>query len=177
MGDWIAAVFGLVGAVVGASAAIWGANRAAQMSANLLVVQLRAEDQRWQRDQRQAAYQAMLNADRRLTDACAVAVRNRGDEPPGIFDQIAAASEEAREAARLLEIPGPQSVVDAATQLLVAENVLLAIQPIRTQDLRRWREALQQHQVVAAAFRRAARSALGYVDLEVPALPPTDGAI
>ncbi|CAM5318756.1 hypothetical protein SCHAM137S_01946 [Streptomyces chartreusis] len=76
----------------------------------------------------------------------------------------------------LLEIPGPQYVVDAAQQLLDVHHTMWAYQPVRPQGLRQWTEVMGRHSEAQSDFRRAARRALGYVDLDVPAAPPAGGA-
>ncbi|MCF2535986.1 hypothetical protein K6168_09915 [Streptomyces sp. FB2] len=41
-----------------------------------MALQIRKEEERWQRDQRLAAYQALLDADHRVTEAAEVAIRH-----------------------------------------------------------------------------------------------------
>ncbi|MGW3635612.1 hypothetical protein ACWD7F_36780 [Streptomyces sp. NPDC005122] len=168
MSDWVAAVFGLAGAGVGAVAAIWGANRAAKVSANMLSLQLHAEDRRWQRDQRQTAYQAMLEADLRVTAAVGLAFEDRGEAgtPPADMTEAAFATRrQVYAAASLIEIAGPQRVAAAARELLDSGSALVALLPIRPgTPLRERTRALLRHEELRSAFRQAAREVLGYID-------------
>ncbi|MFE2813788.1 hypothetical protein ACFXGG_25615 [Streptomyces nigra] len=41
-----------------------------------MALQIRKEEERWQRDQRLAAYQALLDTDHRVTEAAEVAIRH-----------------------------------------------------------------------------------------------------
>lgn len=168
MSDWAAAAFGLAGAGVGAAAAIWGANRAAKVSANMLSLQLHAEDRRWQRDQRQAAYQAMLEADLRVTAAVGSAFENRGEPgslPADMTEAALATRRQVYAAASLIEIAGPQRVAAAARQLMDSGSALVAFLPVRPgTPLRERTRALLRHEELRSAFRQAAREALGYID-------------
>lgn len=164
--EWVAAVIGLVGAGVGAGAAMWGAHRAARSNQEALAVQIRKEEERWQRDQRLAAYQALLDADHRVAEAAEVAIRHRDCPTTKMLAALRTASDMARRAAWLIEIPGPQEVVDAAKRLTDVHHTMWAYQPVRPQGLCQWTDVLQRHGEAQADFRRAARGALGDVDLD-----------
>ncbi|MFE7649898.1 hypothetical protein [Streptomyces phaeoluteigriseus] len=164
MSEWMTAVVGLAGAGVGAGAAVWGAQRAARASQEALALQVRKEDERWMRDQRQSAYQALLDADRDVHEAIAANLREQGYQQS--HSDVRAAIRTSSTAARLIEIPGPQSVVDAAQQLLIAQTSLANFLPLRPENARQWNAAMTRHREVSAAFRQAARRALGYADLD-----------
>ncbi|MFI0086493.1 hypothetical protein [Streptomyces bobili] len=137
------------------------------MSADTLAVQVRAEDHRWQRDQRQAAYQAMLEADLRLTGVIGTFTTSGGsvvtDESRGL---ITTARGEVYGAVTLIEITGPQQVRTAAGLLLDSVSTLIAFQPVQRAQVNQWARALRRHEELRTRFRQAAREALGYVDLD-----------
>lgn len=171
MGEWVTAVIGLLGAVVGAGAAMWGAQRAARASQEALAVQVRKEDERWMRDQRQAAYHAMIRADMTITTVSR-AVRGMGDERTGrLTPELDAMWKEARgeayAAMSLIELCGPQLVLDAARELWFAGDGLVSASSMPTEpesdDLQSL-TAVTRHLRAMTAFRGAVRGALGYGD-------------
>ncbi|MFJ2816117.1 hypothetical protein [Streptomyces sp. NPDC087294] len=172
MSDWVTAVFGLAGAGVGAGAAMWGAWRAARMSQEALAVQIRKEDERWIRDQRQAAYQAMLDADHHVHEAIMAASGN----PDGGLEDVDAALKRSDRAARLIEIPGPHTVVDAATRLWSAHADWAVVEVRGREGRLRYMEAMKRRREAVAAFRQAARSALGYAEFDASELPSAERA-
>nr|WP_107908928.1 hypothetical protein [Streptomyces chartreusis] len=134
----------------------------------MLAVQLRAEDHRWQRDQRQAAYQAMLLADRRVEEAVAAAVRHGGPLTADLIEALRLGAAASREAVLLIDVTGPASVMDAASSLMGTHSDLWTQQPQWPQGPGQWGEAIGRLHVAQVNFRRAARTALGYVEPEPP---------
>lgn len=168
--EWATAVIGLLGAGVGAGAAMWGAQRAARVSQEALAVQIRKEDERWMRDQRQAAYHAMIRGDRLQTMAARELQTKRDGPsnvlPPELETVWEKAEEETFAALSLIELCGPQPVLDAARELYEAGRDLIIEwswpRRPRDEDVSRIRAAHQRQQAALEAFRVAAREALGY---------------
>ncbi|MFD5583310.1 hypothetical protein CFC35_10260 [Streptomyces sp. FBKL.4005] len=171
MQEWVTAVIGLAGAAVGAGAAMWGAQRAARASQETLAVQIRKEDERWKRDQRQVAYHALIRADMSCQQAAYDAAGVAADQLPPEWE---AASEAARHesfaALSLIELCGPQSLLEAARELRDAADAMMLDHSVG---------AARRHHEALLAFRGEARRALGYESQpspfrrgELPRLPP-----
>ncbi|MFJ7090389.1 hypothetical protein ACIQWL_08990 [Streptomyces mirabilis] len=173
MGEWVTAVIGLLGAGVGAAAAMWGANRAARVSQEALAVQIRKEDEHWMRDQRQAAYHALIRADTMQQEA-AIALQGQRGEDGDVSAELRevedAAHREMFAALSLIELCGPQPVLEAARELKEAGSRMVMIFSWRSESARSKRHDTYERQRVALdAFRSAAREALGYgSDFRVP---------
>ncbi|MEU3290494.1 hypothetical protein [Streptomyces longwoodensis] len=173
MNEWLTAVIGLAGAAVGAGAAAWGARLSTRASLDMFVVNVQREDERWMREQRQAAYHAMIQADMGLMNT-ALKLEGKGNEnrrlPPELEPMQQAAAREAYAALSLIELCGPQSVLEAARKLHKWGNALVGARAfvhcdnsgIQPGDVYAWQqEALLE-------FRNAARAALGY-SVDAPA--------
>ncbi|MFC7989475.1 hypothetical protein ACFUV2_09240 [Streptomyces pilosus] len=169
MQEWIAALVGLLGAAVGAGAAMWGAHRAARASQEALAVQVRKEDERWRRDQRHTAYQAMFRADMAQQAAAKAVIGERhthDDElSPELKALITEAHEEALAALSLIELCGPLPVLETAEELEKAGLELMQVYSFpRSQEnfTSAAQRATARHWAALKAFRTAARDALGY---------------
>ncbi|MGV9290744.1 hypothetical protein [Streptomyces sp. NPDC003719] len=169
MQEWIAALAGLLGAAVGAGAAMWGARIAARSSQEALVLQIRKEDERWRRDQRHTAYQAMFRADmaQQAATKAVIGVRYTHDDDlsPELKAQMAAAHEEALAALSLIELCGPLPVLEAAEELERAGHTLMQVYSFpRSQEnfTSEAPAANARHWAALKVFRTAARDALGY---------------
>ncbi|MFD3585769.1 hypothetical protein [Streptomyces sp. NPDC058683] len=168
MGEWMSGLFGLLGAGVGAVAALWGAKATARSSLEIFSVQLRRDDERWIRDQRQVAYHAMLAASMECEKAGMELEGNAPNNDPRLPPEL----EEVRQAAwgasydalSLVELCGPARVVSAArklhqhaTRLVTARAyVLQDTSGIQPGEYSAWQQAALRD------FRAAARVALGY---------------
>ncbi|MER6421158.1 hypothetical protein [Streptomyces sp. NPDC001137] len=170
MSEWVTAVIGLLGAAVGTGAAIWGAQRQAKASADVVAVQMRREDERWMRDQRQAAYHAMLQAEGAVDDA-ALALRTllTADHqvPPEQREITHAATRGAYAALTLIQLCGPQTVREAARRLRNTGDNLLEFH-LRSAGRPEGGPALtllaRGHAL--RDFQQAATEALGYDSLD-----------
>ncbi|MFJ8364309.1 hypothetical protein, partial [Streptomyces sp. NPDC093984] len=162
-----------LGAGVGAGAAMWGAQRAARVSQEAQAVQIRKEDERWKRDQRHTAYQAMIRADMMQTSA-AEAVLGEIHTPSDSLTReqearCAKAHEEAFAALSLIELCGPQSALTTARELDAAGYEMMQVYAFpRSQDnfMDAGAAAYGRHRDALRAFRDAARAALGYGDAD-----------
>ncbi|MFF3313171.1 hypothetical protein [Streptomyces sp. NPDC002952] len=166
MSEWVTAVIGLLGAGVGAGAAMWGAQRAARVSQEALAVQVRKEDERWRREHRRDAYQALLMADLQLTALAPVAWQARDGAahlPREIADQVVRARREVYAAVTGVEITGPDAIAEAAGRLLETGTQLLGVWGFdRAASVEDRGAALRQHEDARAEYRRAARAALEF---------------
>jgi gas vesicle protein len=152
--EWVTAVIGLVGAGVGAGAAMWGAQRAARASREALAVQIRKEDERWKRDQRQVAYHALITADMSNQQAAHAAWGFPADQlPPEVEAACDAARRESFAALSLIHLCGPESLLNAAEELRDAGDAMLLDSGLN---------AARRHKAALVAFRSEARRVLGY---------------
>ncbi|MEU6394332.1 hypothetical protein [Streptomyces sp. NPDC046939] len=144
-------------------------------------MQLRKEDERWKRDQRHTAYQAMIRADmahmaagqavrgERVTHADVLA--------PELVGQCERAQEESTAAVSLIELCGPLRVLEAARELHWAGEEVMHVFAFPTSQVgyESAESAVIARQYEAVkAFRSAARDALGYSASEdwAPSQPP-----
>ncbi|MEU0947669.1 hypothetical protein ABZ379_33955 [Streptomyces canus] len=144
------------------------------MSQEALAVQVRKEDERWMREQRQTAYHAMIRADMRQT-TFAEAVRGQATGwsnslPPELTAEAKEVNGEAFAALSLIELCGPQSVLDAAKELysLGGNMGYVYSRPSdQTGETDPHYEVYSRHVDALKAFREAAREALGYGEYTV----------
>ncbi|NUK09178.1 hypothetical protein HRW18_14430 [Streptomyces lunaelactis] len=118
----IAAVFGLVGAVVGGGAAVWGARIGSHKTAEALLEQTRiqalAEHGRWHQQTRLDAYEAFIVA---ITDASnallawqrAIAGGDASEMPADVVDGMFAMSR----ASTRVDVAGPASIARLAESI------------------------------------------------------------
>ncbi|MFF1468026.1 hypothetical protein [Streptomyces mirabilis] len=169
MQEWLTAVIGLLGAGVGAAAAMWGAHRAAVAGQEALNVQVRKEDERWRRDQRVTAYQSMIRADMTTIQVGRDLSEQGGatgiELTPEQMAMLKEAEGEAFAALSLVELCGPYEALKAARELDFA-GATLSHTFRMTRDARvggfDMVETYGRHQEALKAFRGAAREALGY---------------
>ncbi|WP_190134120.1 hypothetical protein [Streptomyces longispororuber] len=163
MNEWLTAVIGLLGAGVGAGAAVWGAARSARAGREALALQRRHDDARWMREQRQAAYHAMIRADMMQTEAAYTVLGHREDDdwPPEVRARQHEAHYEAVAAESLIELCGPPDVLEAARELRKAGD-LMVMEWGSGGPMDRTVDAEQRRARALAAFREAARRTLGY---------------
>jgi hypothetical protein len=158
--EWVTAVIGLLGTVVGAGAAMWGSRIAARTSQEAVAAQIRKEDERWVRDQRQAAYHALIKAERAQQRAADMAMGLSGTvvtaEVQAAFD---AASHESFDALALIQLCGPPAVLEAAGEMREAGDEIM-----RDHGL----DAARRHAAAVRAFHAEARRALGYESVLLP---------
>nr|WP_107908929.1 hypothetical protein [Streptomyces chartreusis] len=128
------------------------------------------EDQRWLREQRQVAYQAMFRADMMQVHASAAVMGKRDGNhalPPELWAVFQAAEREALSAMSLIELCGPSSARLAAGRLQSAGYFLMAEKSSMRgvfSDAPRLGELGHKHKEALEAFRKEARSALGFED-------------
>lgn len=183
MDEWMGALLGLLGAGVGAGAALWGARATTRASLEMFAVQLQRDDERWVREQRQAAYLAMIRSDMESTDVALKLEGKAGEDgrlPPDLEPLRQASGRESYAALSLIELCGPQPVLEAARELHKWGGTLISA---RAAVLTGWAfqpgVAFELQQEALQAFRRAAREALGYgadpLMLEPPDQSDEDG--
>ncbi|SOE31764.1 hypothetical protein SAMN05442782_8697 [Streptomyces sp. OK228] len=150
---------------------MWGAHRAARVSQEALAVQVRKEDERWQREHRQTAYQALIRADM-MMEAAGRAVDGKtnpenGKVPPELLTVWQEAEEASNAALSLIELCGPTSILAPARELHRAggfQTWLKTLPPKedRQEGLDDRLNAYSNQKDALEAFRVAAREVLGY---------------
>lgn len=166
------AVFGLLGAAVGAIAAVWGAKRAADTAIEQTFHQREFERERWRREQRQQAYVAFLEAVDALTGLLESLSAQVEREAPNDLDQwrqMDDGHQAVIRAADRIELTGSRRVAEASSELtIVLSNMCSALipgtgrpPPVRMIDFRTHSELSQS---AYGAFRREAQVTLGFED-------------
>jgi hypothetical protein len=166
------AVFGLLGAAVGAIAAVWGAKRAADTAIEQTFHQHEFERERWRREQRQQAYIAFLEAVDALIpllETIAVQVEREAPNDLDQWRQMDDGDQAVKRAADRITLTGSRRVAAAASELsMILTNMCSALlpgpgrpPPLRMVDYRPRSELLQP---AYAAFRREAQVTLGFED-------------
>jgi len=172
------AVFGLLGAAVGAIAAIWGAKRTADAAIQQVFHQHEFERERWRREQRQQAYVAYLEAVdvlKSLVESLAVRVDTGRSIDGEEWLRMDDADVAVMRAADRIELTGPQRVAEAAIELSAAySDICSALLPGegRPAESRyaEYRDLEPVRHSAYVAFRREARLTLGFEDS--PTSPP-----
>ncbi|MFJ6076384.1 hypothetical protein ACIQFU_37135 [Streptomyces sp. NPDC093065] len=166
------AVFGLLGAAVGAIAAIWGAKRTADAAIEQVFHQHEFERERWRKEQRQQAYVAYLEAVdvlKTLVESLAVRVDTGRSIDVQEWVQMDDADVALMRAADRITLTGPQRVAAAASELSTAySDICSALLPAegRSAEIRyaEYRERERARHPAYVDFRREAQVALGFED-------------
>lgn len=172
MDAWLPAIFGLLGAAVGALAAIWGAKRTAETAIEQVFHQHEFERERWRREQRQQAYLVFLEAVDALNamlESLSVRVEQQRDIPNDEWLRMDEADQAVSRAADRIELTGSRRVAAAASELgIVFTNMCSALLPGEGRPaesrLISYRTHLDLKQPAYRAFRREAQVALGFED-------------
>ncbi|MDN3249733.1 hypothetical protein [Streptomyces sp. ZSW22] len=123
-------------------------------------MQIRKEDERWARDQRQAAYHALVQADMAHQAAAYAVTGLSGTHLPSEVEAACdAASHEGFAALSLIELCGPPSILDAARELRDAGDAMMRDHGVG---------AARRHNAALLAFRAEASRALGYESAQPP---------
>lgn len=166
------AVFGLLGAAVGAVAAVWGAKRAADTAIEQTFHQHEFERERWRREQRQQAYVAFLEAVDALSgllESLSVRVERENTIAPDTWREMDDGDQAVMRAADRIELTGSRRVAEAASELsIVLTNMCSALLPGEGRPPAHRMIDFQPHshlkQPAYARFRREAQVALGFED-------------
>lgn len=176
MDVWLPAIFGLIGAGIGAGAAMWGVSKTATAALEQAQRLERYSDRQWVRDRRREAYAALLDVfDRTLEMEYKLgAMREEVEKAPSeLLDPTIALISEMASAKARVDLAGPRSVREAAEELQTATNEAIsawaAEGPLTKERIQRAQVAINRQGAAVAAFREAASAELGFEDASATA--------
>jgi hypothetical protein len=172
MDVWVPALFGLLGAILGAAGAMWSAKRSTDAALSSAFHQRDFDQERWVRDRREAAYTALLGLDHKIWELTGPLVRMQGaDEDFSTqWRRVEEAGAELELALTRIRLTGPPNVEVAAIELHLALGEMLeAARPARAFSPGETRTstyvgALTHRTEAQQAFQCVARLALGFSD-------------
>ncbi|MFI1839749.1 hypothetical protein [Streptomyces olivaceoviridis] len=172
MDVWVPALFGLLGAVLGATGAMWSAKRTTDAAISSAFHQRDFDQERWVRDRREAAYTALLSVDHKVWELTGPLASEEGadEDSSALWRRADEAGSELELALTRIRLTGPPDVEAAANELYLALGEMLeAARPARDFGLGETRiatyvGALGYRSEAQQAFQRAARLTLGFSD-------------
>jgi hypothetical protein len=172
MDVWVPALFGLLGAVLGAAGAMWSAKRSTDAAISSAFHQRDFDQERWVRDRREAAYTALLDVDHKIWELTGPLASGQGtdENTSALWRHADEAGAELELALTRIRLTGPPDVEVAATDLHLALGEMLeAARPTRDfgpgeTRIATFVGALTHRAEAQQAFQHAARLSLGFSD-------------